>query len=219
MKKTLFTLALAGALLAVPAASAHITVNPNEVPVDSFSRFAVRVPTERPNADTTKIVLQLPEGLEFVGFQPKPGWKRTVTMVKLANPVTDDEGETVTERIGTVTWEGGRIGPGEFDEFGLSAKVPAEQTTLEFPATQTYSNGEVVRWIGEPDAETPAPRVTLVPKVEEAPAPGPAETTAEAETEDSESESDGLARALGLAGLVAGIAALGFVLVRRPKGS
>jgi periplasmic copper chaperone A len=219
MKTTLFTLALAGALLTVPAASAHITVNPNEVPADSFSRFAIRVPTERPNADTTKIVLQLPEGLAFVGFQPKPGWKRTITMVKLANPVTNDEGETVTERIATVTWEGGRIAPGEFDEFGLSAKVPAEQTTLEFPATQTYSNGEVVRWIGEPDADTPAPRVTLVPTVEEAPAPGPIETTAAAETGDSGSESDGLARGLGLAGLVAGIAALAVVLVRRPKGS
>ena len=124
----------------VPAASAHVTVNPNEVPAGSFSRFAVRVPTERPNADTTKVVLQLPEGLAFVSFQPKPGWTRTVTMVKLAKPVTNDEGETVTERIGTVTWEGGKIAPGEFDEFGLSAKVPdTAGQTLVFPAVQTYS--------------------------------------------------------------------------------
>jgi len=219
MKKTLIPLALAGALLAVPAASAHITVNPNEVPADSFSRFAIRVPTERPNADTTKIVLQLPEGLAFVGFQPKPGWRRTVTMAKLANPVTNDEGETITERIATVTWEGGKIGPGEFDEFGLSAKVPAGQTTLEFPATQTYSNGEVVRWIGEPDADTPAPRVTLTPTVEEAPAPGLIETTAANEAQDDDSETDGLALGFGLAGFVTGLAALAITFVRRPKRS
>ena len=46
----------------VPAASAHVTVNPNEVPADSFSRFAIRVPTERPNADTTKVVAAAAEG-------------------------------------------------------------------------------------------------------------------------------------------------------------
>ena len=71
--------------------------------------------------------------LSFVGFQPKPGWTRTVTMVKLAKPVTNDEGETVTERIDTVTWEGGKIAPGEFDEFGISAKVPAERDDPRLP--------------------------------------------------------------------------------------
>ncbi len=132
MKKTLIVLVLAGALLAVPAASAHVTVNPNEVPADSFSRFAIRVPTERPAADTTKVVLSLPKGLFFVSFQPKPGWKRTVTMEKLDPPV-ELFGEKQTERVATVTWEGGKIAPGEFDEFGMSAKVPAEQDDARVP--------------------------------------------------------------------------------------
>ena len=216
MKKPLTLLVLAGALLAVPAASAHVTVNPNEVPADSFSRFAIRVPNETANTDTTKISVELPETLAFVSFQPKPGWKRTVTMVKLDKPVTNDEGETVTERAGTVTWEGGKIAPGEFDEFGLSAKVPAEQTTLVFPAVQTYSNGDVVRWIGPPDADEPAPRVTLTAKVEEA-AAAPTETTAATEREDDDSDLDQLALGFGIAGLVAGVAALALTLLRKPK--
>ena len=136
MKKTPILLVLAGALLAVPAASAHVTVNPNELPADSFSRFAVRVPTEREDADTTKITVELPGTSAFVSFQPKPGWKRSVTTVKLAKPVTNDEGETVTERIGR-HWRGRQIAPGEFDEFGMSASVLAEQGTLVFPAVQT----------------------------------------------------------------------------------
>jgi periplasmic copper chaperone A len=216
MKKPLLLLLLAGALLAVPAAGAHVTVNPNTVPVDSFSRFAVRVPNETADVDTTKIVLKLPEELSFVSFQPKPGWTRSVTTVKLAKPVTNDEGETVTERIGTVTWEGGKVAPGEFDEFGISAKVPDEETTLVFPATQTYSNGDVVRWIGAPDSDTPAPRVTLTAKVEAAPTPAP--TPAAAETEDDDSV-DWLAIALGAAGLVAGLTALAITLTRRPRSS
>ena len=217
MRRSLILLTL-GTLLLAPLASAHVTLNPNEVPADSFSRFAVRVPNERPNAGTTKVVLQLPEGLFFVSFQPKAGWTRTVTMEKLDPPV-ELFGETYSERVATVTWEGGTIAPGEFDEFGMSAKVPAEQGTLTFPATQTYSNGEVVRWIGAADADTPAPRVELTAAVEETAAPAETETTAAAESEDDESDSDTLALAFGIAGLVAGVAAIVLTLVRRPKGA
>ena len=40
----------------------------------------------------------------------------------------------MTERIATVTWEGGKIAPGEFDEFGMSAKVPdTRRKTLGLP--------------------------------------------------------------------------------------
>ncbi|MDX6437847.1 MAG: hypothetical protein QOF45_430 [Gaiellaceae bacterium] len=215
MKKTLTLLTLAGALLLVPAASAHITVNPNEVPADSFSRFAIRVPNERPGANTTKIVLKLPSGLDSVSFQPKPGWNRSVTTEKLAKPIKNDDGETVTERISTVTWEGGKIAPGEFDEFGMSAHVTARQGTLVFQALQTYSNGEVVRWIGAPDSDTPAPRVIVTPKLVAATATA---TSASAGSSDSGGR-DGLTLGLAIAGLVTGLAALGIALVRRPRAA
>ena len=219
MRKTVTLLALT-ALAVAPSAAAHVTLNPNEVPADSFSRFAIRVPTERPDAATTKVELRLPEGLFFVSFQPKPGWKRTVTMEKLDPPV-EVFGEKQTERIATVRWEGGTIAPGEFDEFGLSAKVPdAPGRALVFPAVQTYSSGEVVRWIGAADADTPAPRVTLGAKANEGAvaAPAAAETTAAASTED-DSTTANLALALGIAGLVAGLGALVLTLVWRPKRS
>ena len=216
MHRSLILLVL-GSLLLAPLAGAHVTLNPNEVPADSFSRFAVRVPNERPSSGTTKVVLQLPEGLFFVSFQPKPGWKRTITTEQLDPPV-ELFGETYSERVATVTWEGGTIAPGEFDEFGMSAKVPAEPGTLTFPATQTYANGEVVRWIGAADADTPAPHVELTAAVEEEPAETTAaETVAAAETEDDDSDTAGLALAFGIAGLVAGLAALVVTLVRRPK--
>jgi uncharacterized protein YcnI len=216
MKKILSLFALVVSLALAPVAGAHVTLNPNTVPADSFSRFAVRVPNERPGADTTKIVLKIPDGLSFVSLQPKPGWTHTVTMVKLAKPITNDDGETVTERIGSVTWQGGKIAPGEFDEFGLSAKVPGEQGTLVFPATQTYSNGEVVHWVGAADADTPAPRVTLTAAQAEA---APATTTAAAPASDDGDDGgrDALTLALAIGGLAAGLAALGIVLFRRPR--
>jgi uncharacterized protein YcnI len=150
----------------------------------------------------------------FVTFQPKAGWQRTVTVRKLAEPVTV-EGEQVTEQVGTVTWTGGKIGPGEFDEFGMSAKVPdGVGTKLSFPAIQTYSNGEVVRWIGPPDSDEPAPQVTLEPKEPEATAPAAAQPT-ESEEEGEDEDRANVALALGGAALLAGLAALGLSVPRR----
>jgi uncharacterized protein YcnI len=215
MKKLPILLVLAGALLAVPAAGAHVTVNPRTVQADSFARFAIRVPDEAEDAQTIKLTVKLPANVSFVSFQPKPGWTRSVTMVKLAKPITNDEGETVTDRIDTVTWEGGQIAPGEFDEFGMSAKVPAAQGKLVFPAVQTYSNGDVVRWIGDPDSDTPAPRVIVTPRAGEASATAP--TASDPSSDDG--ERDGLTLGLAIAGLVAGLAALGVVLFRKPKAA
>jgi uncharacterized protein len=131
-------------------------------------------------------------------------------MEKLAEPVTV-EGETVTEQVGTVTWQGGNIAPGEFDEFGISAKVPDEAgTKLTFPAVQTYSNGEVVRWIGAPDADEPAPQVTL-----EAAAPTAETTAAETTSDESDNSRANLALGFGIAGLAVGLVALAVVFLRR----
>jgi uncharacterized protein YcnI len=196
-----------------PAALAHVTMNPREAPADSFFRFAVRVPNERDNP-TTKITVRMPAGLTFVSFQPKTGWKRTVRMQKLSKPLKIF-GETITERVATVTWSGGTILPGEFDEFGLSAHLPnAPGRQLVFPALQTYASGEIVRWIGPPDADTPASRVTLTAADESS-----GTTTAPAEDEETDGDDGRASVALGLggAGLVAGLAALGLSLWRGPR--
>jgi periplasmic copper chaperone A len=178
---------LSAALIFTPAAAAHVTINPAAVPAGSFARFDLRVPNERENALTTKVAVKLPEGLDEVSFEPKPGWRRSV------------KGEAVT-------WEGGTIGPGEFDEFGLSAKVPDEPgSKLTFPAVQTYSNREVVHWIGAPDADEPAPQVTL-----EAVAPAEASS-------GSEDGRANLALAFGIAGFAVGLLALGLTLRARRR--
>jgi uncharacterized protein YcnI len=150
---------LAWLLLAGPAL-AHFTVQPEEGVIGAFSRFLVRVPNERNNTSSTRVEVQFPP-LAFVSFMDVPGWERTVEMRTLDEPL-EVFGEELTEVVGTVTWEGGEIQPGEFQEFGFSARMPEEPTTLEFPAIQTYDSGEVVRWIGPPDSEEPAALVDVV---------------------------------------------------------
>ena len=219
------------------AAAAHVTLNPREWEAGGFARFDVRVPNERPNADTTEVTVQFPDGLTFVSFQPKPGWKRTVEMETLAEPI-EVFGEEITEQVASVTWSGGVIKPGEFDEFGLSFRVPETPgESLMFPSLQTYSNGELVRWVDpDPEAETPAPQVAILPPPEEeavAEETTTEETQAAGETTTEEAEAvpaasadedddSGLATValiLGIAGLAAGLIALGVALFRKPKAT
>ncbi len=200
------------ALGLAPAAAAHVEVTPEKVPADSDAELAIRVPNER-DYPTVKLKVQLPLGLVEVTFQPKAGWKRKTTMQKLAKPVKI-EGETITERVATVEWSGGKIGPGEFDEFRISAHVPdTPGKELVFPALQTYSNGEVVHWIGAPDSDEPAPRVTLEAAESETSTTATTTTT----TSDNGDDHDELALAFGIAGLAAGLLALGVTLVRRRR--
>ena len=234
--RLLATLAVVAVVLPATAA-AHVTVNPGEWEAGGFARFDVRVPNERDNASTTEVTVQFPEGLTFVSFQPKQGWRRTVEMETLAEPI-EVFGEEVTERIASVTWKGGEIGPGEFEEFGVSFRVPETPgESLLFPALQTYSNGEVVRWIDpDPEAETPAPQVAVLPPPEEeeavdetttAEAAAPEETTTSEEaaavpavsTDDDDDSMTTVALIVGIAGLAAGLIALGVALFRKPKAT
>jgi uncharacterized protein YcnI len=199
--------ALAASALLAPAAGAHVTLNPREVEPGSFARLDVRVPSERPDAATTSVSLRLPDGLFFVSFQPKPGWERTVETERLDEPV-EVSGQDVQERIASVTWSGGRIRPGEFEEFGLTARIPEEEGgELTFPAVQRYAGGETVRWIGPEDADEPAPRVSVGAAATTEPAAAPTATPA-ARSDDGGGVSGGLALGVAIAGLVVALAAL-----------
>jgi uncharacterized protein YcnI len=208
------------ALALAPAAGAHVTLQPEEAPAGGFTRLDVRVPNERDNASTTKVEVQLPPGFLSVSSEPVPGWNTELTMRQLDQPV-EQFGEQVTEEVGTVTFSGGVIRPGQFQDFGLSVGVPDGRpgSMLTFKAVQTYSNGEVVRWIGPPDSDEPAPQVELTASEEEgASAPAAQQPAAPAASEEDD-EGNGLAIAalvVGGLGLIAGLAAL-FMARRRPR--
>jgi periplasmic copper chaperone A len=217
IRRYILGVALAAPFVLAPVASAHVTLQPEEAPAGGFTRLDVRVPNERDNASTTKVDVQFPPGFLFVSTEPVPGWNSEVTMRKLDKPV-EQFGEQITEEVGRITFtadgDANAIGPGQFHDFGLSLGVPDEAgSTLTFKAVQTYSSGEVVRWIGPPDAESPAPQVKLTAAEEEGGAAQPAaqQPQAPAASEDEDSGSDTLsiiALIVGALGLAAGLAAL-----------
>lgn len=198
------TIALFAALaLALPAsAAAHVTLQPSEAAAGDFTVLDVRVPNESDDAATTKVDVQLPDGFIFASYQPVPGWSVAVKMEKLAEPVTS-HGEQITEQVAQVTWtadsDGAGIQPGQFVDLPISVQIPgAAGDALTFKALQTYDDGEVVRWIGAPDSDKPAPQVIVTAASE-------GHHGAEVDSDPSDSgDSDGASKGLGIAALAIG---------------
>jgi periplasmic copper chaperone A len=221
-------LAAAGLALLPATAGAHVTVRPDSTASGSFSALTFRVPNESDSASTVKFEVQLPQDTPFlyVSSKPIPGWTVKMTESPLAEPV-ELEGTKITKSVRTVTWTAGAaaaVKPGEYQEFSISAGPLPKPRTIELPAVQTYADGEVVKWnqptpaSGE-EPEYPAPTFVIT-----AAEPGSADdheaaaapTTGDAAASATDS-TDPLARALGIGGLVVGIAgvATAVVAVRR----
>ncbi len=221
--KRLTTVAISALVLGAPAAAqAHVTLQPDEAPAGGFARLDVRVPNEEETKDTTKVQVQFPAGFAAASYEPVPGWTVEVKKTKLAKPIKTDDG-TVTDQVSEITWTGdgktGAIKPGQFQDFGLSVGLPDKKagSKLTFKALQTYDGNEVVRWIGPPESDRPAPQVTLTAAEGEhgAAAAEPAAADAE-ESSDDDGPSTGLviaALALGGAGL--GVALTAVAIARR----
>ncbi|MGW5605878.1 YcnI family copper-binding membrane protein [Streptomyces sp. NPDC003753] len=232
---TVAALAAAGVLTAAGAAFAHVTVHP-----ESYAKGATdgvltfRVPNEEDTAATTKVQVFLPTEHPILGVlvSPQDGWTAQVTTTKLKTPVKTDDG-TITDAVSQITWTGGRIRHGQYQDFNVAfGQLPEDADKLTFKTLQTYSDGNVVRWIeeaqkGQDEPENPAPVLQLTAK---GTAEGGGSTAAPAGTGEKPSAtttkaaatSDSTARGLGIAGLVVGVlglAAAGLAIARGRSGA
>lgn len=143
-------------LLAGGTASAHVTADAPGATQGQYSVVTFKVPTESETANTTALTVTLPN-LKSARTEPIPGWTSKVSR--------NDKAEATS-----VTWTADPgapgVGPGQFQRFVLSVGPLPTQDTLSFPATQTYSDGKVVKW-DQPmgadgsEPEHPAPTLTL----------------------------------------------------------
>ena len=232
MRRIAFSVALLSSLALPGIAQAHVSLHPNEVPAGSFATLGIRVPNETDNASTTKVAVQFPPGFIDVSPEFMPGWTPKVITAKLAKPVQTDDGE-VTEGVKEIVWSADKaaaIPPGQFLDFPISTEIPGKEgEVLTFKTLQYYDDGEVVRWIGGPDTEEPAPQIDVtaaggvlqdVAGSETAP-PAPGSAAGEGEAASSSSSSDGASKGLGIAALILGALGLlaGGAALIRSRGS
>ncbi|NUO59615.1 MAG: YcnI family protein [Hamadaea sp.] len=227
-KRALVTLAVATAAVAVSAsaASAHVTVNPSQAVQGGYTKLTFRVPNEKDSASTTKVEVVLPveQPIGHISVRPVPGWTVATEKTKLPAPVQAGE-STITEAVTKITWTAAAeaaIKPGQFQEFDVSAGPLPQADQIVFKALQTYSDGDVVRWIevpadGQAEPDHPAPVLKLTGKTAASPSAG-AVTVASADSSGSSGAATGLAvAALVVAALAAVFAGLAWR--RRPSGN
>ncbi|MFF8261095.1 YcnI family protein [Streptomyces virginiae] len=229
-------LAAGSVLVLSGTAFAHVGVQPvGEAAKGGYATLNFKVPNERDNASTTQLEVNFPVDQPLTSVMPQdvPGWTVNVEKAKLDKPLTV-HGKQVNEVVTKVTWSGGKIGPGMFQQFPVSVgKLPENADQMVFKAIQTYDNNEVVRWIeeakeGAAEPQTPAPVLKLTAaKGDEHHAGAKTDGAKNAEKDvdaghghDKAADdhgSDTTARALGIAGIVIGLGgvALGVASRRR----
>ncbi len=173
MRRIAIVLGSAAVLVVVMAlpASAHVSIQPSTATKGSFAMVAFQVPNEE-DAKTVKVQVKFPEepAIADAAVQPVPGWKLVVKPAKLTTPITTDEGDSLSERVDTITWTadaGGGLSKGQFQQFLVSMALPDDVDSLQFPTIQTYDNGDEARWIehtpaGGSEPEHPVPELKLV---------------------------------------------------------
>lgn len=159
-----------GLLVATGTASAHVTAQPGSAAQGSRAEIAFHVPDEEDTAATTKLEVVFPADhpIASVSAQAMPGWTIHVEKTKLATPLRDDDGQ-VTQAVSKITWSGGAVPPGTYQDFKVAlGPLPSNTDKLVFKTVQTYDNGDVVRWIDTPapggaEPEHPAPSLEITP--------------------------------------------------------
>lgn len=207
--------AAAGIAASAMPALAHITITPGSASPGSAAVLTFHIPNEEAAAYTTRVDMRVPADHPIAQLlvEPVAGWTISVRTITLAKPLVTDDGQ-FTRAVSEVIWSGGRIPPGQFQDFSLSADpLPQGINQLTFKTIQTYSNGDVVRWIdvpvpGQPEPDHPAPQLTLNAGASAVP---PASAAI--------SGSDGTARAIAVGGVLIGLLGLALAALcwRRAK--
>lgn len=169
MKRLLIALAL----LAAPAAHAHVTLETGQAPQGSTYKAVVRVGHGCHGAATRTLRIRIPAGVIAVKPMPKPGWTIRKVTGAYAKPY-DYYGTAMKEGVTELVWTGGELPDDEYDEFVFRAYLTDSLPvggTVWFPIVQECASG-TERWIEipaagqDPDAlESPAPGVKITEPV------------------------------------------------------
>ncbi|HEY2831692.1 MAG TPA: YcnI family protein [Sporichthyaceae bacterium] len=194
-------------------------------------------PSATPTPSATAMSSAMP-GMNMGGMSGMGGMHGNVF---LRAPATDDDD---TAAVTAITWHidsaVSAIPPGGYDLFTVQVpKLPTDTDTLTFKAVQTYSSGEVVRWIevaapGTAEPEHPAPTLqltdaamTMPPTAMPTPAGGMTMTSTpmaggmSMDMGPSRDDTVNVALGLGIAGLFLGLVAgtLGGAALARSRGT
>jgi uncharacterized protein YcnI len=160
--RALITVAATGAAMSIgmlagaAPAWAHVHVDADSTAPGAYSVLTFEVPNEsEKGALTTQLSVILPN-VESASTELMPGWTARLDR---------DAAAGITRSVTWTAAPGTGIPTDQFALFRISVKLPDTQT-ISLPATQTYSDGTVVKWDqptppGGAEPEYPAPELAL----------------------------------------------------------
>jgi uncharacterized protein YcnI len=187
----------------IPAAWAHVHASSDNPVRGGMAIVTFQVPNEsNTGAVTTALTVSLPN-VAAASAETVPGWTAKLDRDAAAGTVR------------SVTWTAGPgagVPPDQFALFRISVQLP-DTDSVSFPATQTYSDGTVVKWDQPPlpgggEPEHPAPALTLSVAAAPHDHHGPAAAA-------PPKSSDNTARLLGGAALALAAIGVGLAVIRR----
>jgi uncharacterized protein YcnI len=206
-----------GSAAASPPAWAHVHASSDNAVRGGTAIVTFQVPNEsNAGAATIALSVTLPN-VASAHTEAMPGWTAKL------------DRDAASGAVRSVTWTAapnGGIGVDQFALFRISVQLP-DTDIVSFPATQTYSDGSIVKWDQPPlpgggEPEHPAPMLTLAagpvaPHEHHPPSSAPSNAPEQpgAAPEQPKSPSDNTARMLAGAGLVAGALGICLALIRR----
>jgi len=161
---------LFAAMLAAAPATAHVFLQGKQAMIGSDYKAIFVVPHGCVGSPTTKLRVQIPEGVIVSEPMPVAGWSVETVKGKFAGEY-DYKGAKVSEGIKEVDWSGGKLPDKTRQEFVIQTYLTGSlkpDTTLYFPVVQECEQG-VSRWIEIPpdgaprshEGKWPAPGVRL----------------------------------------------------------
>ncbi|KAI8906429.1 hypothetical protein EDD86DRAFT_210701 [Gorgonomyces haynaldii] len=153
-------------LFLASSVAAHVTLNP-PVSTGSYSAANVRVPHGCNSTATISVSITIPQGVSSVKPSRVNGWQLSIAKRPLAVPITSESGQSITDEVDTVTWNQGNLPDEEYQDFGLTFKLPPAEDgkVFYFPVVQQcisgFNNWTMIPSAATPKPSYPAPSVTV----------------------------------------------------------
>lgn len=143
----------AAAAFAFPlSALAHVDID-TELAAGATGVVTMSVNHGCGTSPTVRLRVALPEGLENVKPQPKPGWElTTVSADAEATGGGHSHSHSHETNLAEIIWSGGSLPDAHYDEFAFRATIAADAPDeIRVPVVQECETG-VERWIEIPGA-------------------------------------------------------------------
>ena len=120
--------AIVAALVLVPSASAHLSIDPSTVEVGKLVDLSFSVPNENDLYGVNHVTLGIPGDFKLDDAEAKPGWTQSRTQQ-------------------AITWSGGNIPKGQYATFAVRGTAPRQEETVLFNVVVGDRTGESITYL------------------------------------------------------------------------